>query len=599
MTQANDTDTPMAVTRLSRRAMLRGVAAVGASGALGALLAACGGSSTTATNTAAAPAATKPASAATQPTAAAASSVTGSAPTAAAASSAAVAATSVPAATPAAAVSPAAAAGAVKKGGTLKAGLSGSDILSLDPLTSGAIIDREIYYNIYDSLVAIDVNAQIIPALAEKWETPDPKTYILHLRQGVKFHDGTDFNGDAVKFNMMRYLTDPKSLRKAEIDTISSVDVMDPYTVKFTLKSAFAPLLATLVDRAGMMLSPTAVQTLGPDGVVQKPIGAGTGAFKFVEWVKNDHITVTRNPNYWKKDASGTQLPYLDQITYRPIADATVLLTNAQTGDLDAMYTIAGKDVAAVKSSNALVFKDAPGIGFSSFQFNAAKEPFNKKEFRQAFAEALDRDQILKTVNFGAGQAGQGPIQPSSWAYDPTFKPYGGNVDKAKQYLAAGGSPGGFSCELLIASGSPTTTQLAQLVKDQLAKVGIIVTIKQEEGATQSADQMSGNFQIVPFGWSGRIDPDGNIYNNFHTGAGLNYGKYSNPQADALMEQARAAGDQAQRKDLYQQVQKLIVDDAPHAFYYFSPNYLITQPKVQGMQLYPDYMMRFDVASLK
>ncbi len=366
MTRVNDTDTPMASARLSRRAMLRGVAAVGASGALGALLAACGGSSTTATNTAA-PAATKPASAATQPTAAAASSVTGSAPTTAAASSAAVAATSVPAATPAAAASPAASAGAAKKGGTLKAGLFGSDILSLDPLTSGAIIDREIYYNIYDSLVAIDVNAQIIPALAEKWETPDPKTYILHLRQGVKFHDGTDFNADAVKFNIMRYLTDPKSLRKAEIDTISSVDVMDPYTVKFTLKSAFAPLLATLVDRAGMMLSPTAVQALGPDGVVQKPVGAGTGAFKFVEWIKNDHITVARNPNYWKKDASGTQLPYLDQITYRPIADATVLLTNAQTGDLDAMYSIAGKDVAAVKSGNALVIQRCAGHRVQQF----------------------------------------------------------------------------------------------------------------------------------------------------------------------------------------------------------------------------------------
>ena len=305
MTRVNETNAPTTSARFGRRAMLRGIAAVGASSALGAVLAACGGSSTTATNTAA-PAATKAASAATQP-AAAASSVTGSVPTtAAAASPAAVAATSAPAATPAAAASPAASAGAVKKGGTLKAGLFGSDILSLDPLTSGAIIDREIYYNIYDSLVAIDVNAQIIPALAEKWETPDPKTYILHLRQGVKFHDGTDFNGDAVKFNLNRYLTDPKSLRKSEIDTISSVDVMDPYTVKITLKSAFAPLLATLVDRAGMMLSPTAVQALGPDGVVQKPVGAGTGAFKFVEWVKNDHITVTRNPNYWKKDASGT-----------------------------------------------------------------------------------------------------------------------------------------------------------------------------------------------------------------------------------------------------------------------------------------------------
>ncbi len=573
--------------RVSRRALLGGIA--GAAGT--AILAACGGA--TPTDAPKATTAATTTTGGTAPTAAAATTV--GAPTAAATVATGGAAQPTTAAAPTAV----GAAVAAKKSGALKAGLFGSDILSLDPLTSGAIIDREIYYNIYDSLVAIDVNAQIIPALAESWTTPDPKTYIFKLRQGVKFHDGTDFNADAVKFNIMRYLTDPKSLRKAEIDTIASVDVMDPATVKFTLKAAFSPLLATLVDRAGMMLSPTAIQALGPDGMVQKPVGAGTGAFKFVEWVKNDHITVERNANYWKKDAGGTALPYLDKITYRPIADATVLLANIQTGDLDALYSISGKDVAGVKSGNALTFKDSAGIGFSSFQFNAAKEPFNKKEFRQAFAEAIDRDQILKTVNFGVGQTAQGPIQPSSWAYDANFKPYGGNVDKAKEYLKAGGSPGGFPCELLIASGSPTTTQLAQLVKDQMAKVGIIVTIVQQEGAKQSADQMAGNFQIVPFGWSGRIDPDGNIYNNFHTGGGLNYGKYSNPQADDLMGKARAAGDQAERKSLYQQVQKLIVDDAPHAFYYFSPNYLITQPKVQGMQLYPDYMMRFDVASFK
>jgi len=593
MTTRDGADGSLAHSRLNRRTLLRGIAATGATSVLGALLAACGGSST-ATDTPK-PAATTGASPA---------ATTGAAPAATTgAASAAPAATTgaAPAATTGAApvATPAQAASAVKKGGTLKAGLSGSDILSLDPLTSGAFIDREVYYNIYDSLVAMDSNVQIIPALAEKWETPDPKTYIFHLRQGVKFHDGTDFNADAVKVNIMRYLTDPKSLRKAEIDTITSVDVMDPYTVKFTLKTAFAPLLATLVDRAGMMLSPTAIQTLGPDGLVQKPVGAGTGAFKFVEWAKNDHITVDRNPNYWKKDASGTQLPYLDKIIYRPIADTTVLLANVKTGDLDATFGIAGKDVAGVKSGNELVLKDSAGIGFTGFQFNVAKEPFNKKEFRQAFAEALDRDQILKTVNFSVGQTAQGPIPPSSWAYDPNFKPYTGTIDKAKEYLKAGGSPNGFACELLIASGSPTTTQLAQLVKDQVAKAGINVTITQEEAAKSSADQMSGNFQVVPFGWSGRIDPDGNIYNNFHTGGGLNYGKYSSPQADDLMEKARAAGDQAERKSLYQQAQKLIVDDAAHAFYYFAPAYLITRPNVQGMQLYPDFMMRFDGAWLK
>ena len=563
---------------LSRRIVLRGIAAIGASGALGALLAACGGSSTAATNTAA-PVATKPAGAATQP-AGAASGVAGGAPTAAAATSA------------------QAAGGAVKKGGTLKAGLDG-DILTFDPLTSGAYADREVYYNVYDTLVAFDTNLQIIPALAEKWETPDPKMYVFHIRQGVKFHDGTDLNADAVKFNIDRYLTDKTSRRKAEIDTIVSVDVVDPYTVTFNLKAPFAPLLPTLADRAGMILSPKVIQALGPDALAAKPIGAGSGPFKFVEAVKDDHITFERNANYWKKDAAGNQLPYVDKLTYRPITDATVLLANLKTGDLDIFYSIAAKDVAGVKSGSELTIKDVAGLGFNGLEFNVTKEPFNKKELRQAVAEAIDRDQINKTVYFGVNTVAQGAIPPSSWAYDANYKPYGANIAKAKEYLKAGGKPDGFTFDFKVGSGSPVTTQLAQLLKDQLAKAGITANIVQEERAALSNDQNTGNFQMLIFGWSGRPDPDGNLYNIFHTGGGLNYGGYSTPAVDDLLEKARAAGDQAQRKDLYQQAQKLIVDDAAMAFYSFVPAYLVMQPKVQGVQLYPDFMMRFEGAWLK
>ncbi len=571
-------DDPSALsTRLSRRALLRGVAATGATTALGTLLAACGGSKTPATSTSAPAAAASAAPAATRIS----GTTTGSG------------------ATTAASPAPAqAAGGTVKKGGTLKAGLDG-DILTFDPLTSGAYADREVYYNVYDTLVAFDTNLQIVPALVEKWETPDPKTYILHIRKDVKFHDGTDLNADAVKFNLDRYLTDKASRRKAEIDTITAVDVVDPYTVKLTLKAPFAPLLPTLADRSGMILSPKVVQALGPDALALKPIGAGSGPFKFVEAVKDDHITFERNANYWKKDASGAQLPYVDKVTYRPITDATVLLTNIKTGYLDVTYQIAAKDVAGVKSGSELSFKEVAGLGFNAIEFSTMKEPFNKKELRQAVAEALDRDQINKTVYFGVNTVGQGAIPPSSWAFDASLKPYGANIARAKEYLKAGGKPDGFTFDLKISSGSPTTTQLAQLIKDQLAKAGITMNIVQQERTKTSTDQQSGDFQALTFGWSGRPDPDGNLYNIFHTGGGLNYGGYSVPQVDDLLEKARAASDQSQRKELYQQVQKLIVDDAPMAFYSFVPAYLLAQPKVQGVQLYPDFMMRFEGAWLK
>jgi len=346
------------------------------------------------------------------------------------------------------------------------------------------------------------------------------------------------------------------------------------------------------------MLSPKAIQAGGAD-FSRKPVGAGTGAFKFVEWVNNDHLTLERNPNYWKKDAGGNQLPYLDKVIFRPITDSTVLLTNLKTGDLDAAYTIPPKDVASTKSSSELVLRDAPGLSFDAFEFNTKAPPFDKKELRQAVAEAIDREQISKTVYFGTEQVGYGPIPPSSWAFDPTLKPYTGSVDKAKQYLAAGGQPNGFTFDYKLGGGNPVGLQLLQLVKDQLAKAGITLNITQLEAAKIRADATAGDFQGTGYGWSGRIDPDGNIYNQLHTGGGLADTKYSNPQVDDLLDKTRAASDQAQRKELFQQAQKLIVDDAPMAWWGFAPAYLITRPNVQGMQIYADYIMRFDVAWLK
>ncbi|MHB8647948.1 MAG: ABC transporter substrate-binding protein, partial [Thermomicrobiales bacterium] len=500
--------------RLSRRGMLRGVAAAGATSALGALLAACGGSSAATSTTK--PAATTGSTAATAPAVA-----TGAAP----------AATTAPAGSASSGqptTAPVAAAGTPKKGGMLRAAQSNENA-TLDPLTSGFVSERQAYYNMYDSLVAIDTNLKIIPSLAESWETPDPTTYIFHLRKGVKFHDGTDFNADAVKFNLDRYLNDKTSARVGEINFIATTTVVDPYTVKVSMKKPFAPFLANLVDRAGMMLSPTAVKAGGAD-FSRKPVGAGTGAFKFVEWVNNDHLTLTRNPNYWKKDASGNQLPYLDQVIYHPITDSTVMLANLKTGDIDASYYIPPKDVASTKSSNDIVLRSVPGLSFNAFEFNTLKPPFNKKELRQAVAEALNRDEIVKTITYGTDQVGFGPIASSSWAFDPTLKPYTGSVDKAKQYLAAGGQPSGFTFEYLLGGGNPVGLQELQLVKDQMAKAGITLNITQSDAPKIQADARAGNFQATGYGWSGRIDPDGNIYNQLHTGGGLADTKYSNPQ---------------------------------------------------------------------
>ena len=557
---------PFGSARLSRRELLLRAQLAAGSVGLAAVLAACGapaapsGPASGAAPTQAAPAAAKPTSAAS-------------------------ASTSAPAV------------GAPQKGGELHAAQTNENA-TLDPLTSGFVSERQAYYNMYDSLVAIDKDLKIIPSLASSWDTPDSTTYLFHLRQGVKFHDGTDFNADAVKFNLDRYVNDEKSARKGEVNFIKSTEAVDPYTVKVTMKQPFAPFLANLVDRAGMMLSPTAIK-IGGDDFSRKPVGGGTGAFKFVEWVNNDHLTLERNPNYWGKDANGGQLPYLDRVIFRPITDLTVLLTNVTTGSIDATYSIAPKDVAGVQSNSDVVLETVPGLSFDAFEFNTQAPPFDKTELRQAVSEAIDRAQIRQTIFFGTSQVGYGPIAASSWAFDPDFKPYTGSVEKAKQYLSAGGQPDGFTFEYKLGAGNPVGLQLLQLVKDQLAKAGITLNITQLDAPTIQSQARAGDFQATAYNWSGRIDPDGNIYNQLHTGGGLSDTRYSNPQVDDLLDKTRAAASQDERKALFQQAQKLFVDDAPMAWYGFDPAYLLRRPNVQGMQLYADYIMRFHGAWLK
>src|SRR5215831_1470184 len=265
--------------------------------------------------------------------------------------------------------------GTPKTGGTLKVGQE-TEIVTLDPNASGLLVEREIYYNMYDSLLGIDAKLNFVPQLAKSWQFPDDKTLVFNLRSDVKFHDGTPFNAEAVKFNIDRYMTDPKSVRKSDLSSVDSVEAKDPTTVVFHLKRSDGTLLAQLVDRAGMILSPAAIKQAGTNLSVN-PIGAGSGPFEFVEWKRDDHVTLKRNPNYWRKDKDGRQLPYLDQIIYRPITDLSQTLAALKTGDVDQARVVAGKDVDAVKADSSLTYRAVPGLGYQGFAINRSVAPFN------------------------------------------------------------------------------------------------------------------------------------------------------------------------------------------------------------------------------
>ncbi len=481
-----------------------------------------------------------------------------------------------------------------KKGGTLRVGFY-LEASTMDPHLSGSKVDRQIYHNIYEPLLTLDVKLGIKPGLAESWQQVEPKILVLKLRKGVKFQDGTDFNAEVVRFNFNRMKTEPKSVRKGEVASIESVDVVDPYTVKLNLRRPDAALLATLTDRAGMMVSPKVIQERGTE-LERNAKGAGTGPFEFVEWVKDDHLLIKRNESYWNKQGG----PYLDRVRYRPIPDDTVKLQSLQAGEIDVIDYVQPRDVAAVRADKNLVELDVPSLAAFAYQLNQTRPPFNVKALRQAVAYAIDLDQIVKGVWLNVGVPANGPVPPTSWAYDKSIPAIKRDLAKAKAKLAEGGKPSGFPFTITTAN-IPINVQEAEVIQAQLAEVGIQAKIKLVDAATQLSDGNSKNFDMISYQWSGRPDPDGNSYQFFKTtpGTSLNWSGISNPQIDALLDKTREVSNQAERKKLYSELTKILQDELPMIYIVHPIEPKAFSPKVQGYEPIPDGMMRFKEVWLK
>src|SRR5258708_5804283 len=376
----------------------------------------------------------------------------------------------------------------------------------VDPHFWGRKNAGQVYQNVQEPLVTLDVKLGIKPGLAESWQQPDSKTVVFKLRRGVKFHDGTDFNAEAARFNFNRMKTEPKSVRKGEVASIDSVDVVDAYTIKINLKRLDAALLATLTDRAGMMVSPRTAQERGSE-LERNAKGAGTGPFEFVEWVKDDHLLIKRNESYWNKQGG----PYLDRIRYRPIPDDTVKLQSLQTGEIDVMDYVQPRDVAAVKADKNVVVVDVPSLADFAYQLNHTRPPFQTKALRQADASSLDLEQIVKGVWLSAGVRAKGPTPPTSWAYDGSIPPIKRDLARAKAKLAEGGQPNGFTFTMTT-NNIPINVQEAEVIQAQLRAAGITMKIKLVDSATLIADGNNKSFEMIRFHWSGHPAPDGNTY---------------------------------------------------------------------------------------
>lgn len=469
-------------------------------------------------------------------------------------------------------------------GGTLTVGLQ-ADPPKLDPHMSSAKVDRQVLKSIYDSLVSVDQNMNLVPALASDWEIVDEgKTYIFQLRQDVKFHDGTKFNAAAVKFNFERILDpDLGSPRKSELSLIDKIEVIAEYQLRIELSKPFTPFLATLADRAGMIVSPTAVEKWGDDYATH-PVG--TGPFKFVERAIQEKIVLEKNAAYWQED-----LPYLDKVIYKPYTDGNVRVINLTSGDLDLIDTVPPKDVDKLIKDPKIQVDMASGLGFQGMWINKGQAPFDNHDLTQALAKSINRQALIKVVFGETAFVATSPFPPGTVMHDASRQGIIMDLTGAKEKLKAGGQPNGYTFDLLVAP-SPTNQQTAQLIQSMAAQAGIEVKISLLEFGTLLDRLQSGNYQAALLGWSGRIDADGNTFRFFHSTGGLNNSFYQNDEVDQILEKTRQISDVKTRKALFSDLMKHLDRDLPYIFVYHPKEINAFKKRVHGFATYPDGLLR-------
>ena len=464
----------------------------------------------------------------------------------------------------------------------------------LDPAQGGSFVGRDVFAAMCDKLVDIAPDMSFVPQLATGWDwSADRKSLTLHIRDGVVFHDGTRLDAAAVKVNLDRYRTAPESRRKGEVKPIADVVVVDPLTVRLDLSAPYAPLLAVLADRAGMIMSPTALAALG-DKIATKPVCAGP--YRFVERVPQERIVLERFDKYWNP------APYtIDRVTYTPVPDATVRLAGLRSGGFDIVDRLAASDAGAVQGDPALQFVEVTGLGYNLLSINlnngpAADNPLGKdRRVREAFELSIDR-KILNDVVFEGRFVPSNQFEaPGSRYWDAAHPVPARDVAAAKRLLAAAGVPHP-AFTLTTGTGS-VELQVAQTLQAMASEAGFEVKLQAVEAATMVQKNSTGDYQAAFVIWSGRPDPDGNIAIWIACDGFLNWGRYCNAELDRDLAAARATTDPAERAKLYADAADIYLADRPTlVLYHFKWLWGISR-KLAGFVPHPDGLIR--LAGLK
>ncbi len=522
---------------LSRRQLLRGGLAVGGGAALAAVLAACGPSAPQASTATAAPGGG------------------GATPNASSG-------------TPAAA----AAAGTPKRGGTLRYGLS-TDPSNFEPHISSGAASGNVKLMVYSNLLTYDPQGQLIGDLAESFGWADSNTYEVTLRKGVQFHDGSTLTPDDVAYTYQRIMNPSTAATNASrLADVSSIEAGDNNVVRFRMKQPNATLPYTLADNSSLIVSKKWMES----GVDPKSTMMGTGPFSFVDRQPGVAVNVKRNPNYFLTD-----MPYLDAITFQPMADDDSRVTALRSGSVDFIDYVPYTQMDVIQKSSDLVFKSDKVLGFGWLAFVADKQPVQDVRVRQAFAYGMDRDKLAQTAFNGHGLAMTGGLIPEGWVgYSPDLQgTYNVDYEKSKSLLQqAGVSP--LNIDILTTSTYSVIARPAEAAQAELKQANINGNLVEQEWLTFRQTVQDGTYAVHVWGTApGFNDPD---FLSDYVGSNGFFAKqihFRDDQIDQLLAQGRQTVDPAKRNQIYHDVEKRVLDVLPWT-------YLIRREQGEAMQQY-------------
>jgi len=478
-----------------------------------------------------------------------------------------------------------------------------STFTTTDPYDANDTLSQAMAKSFYEGLYGFDKDMKMIPVLAESYEvTKDGLTYTVKLRKGVKFHDGTDFNAAAVKANFDRVTNPDNKLKRYGLySNIAKTEVVDDYTAKITLKTAFSAFLNNLAHPSGVMISPAAMAKYGKD-ISANPVG--TGPFKFVEWQRTDYLKVAKFDGYWKKG-----YPKVDTITWKPVVDNNSRAATMQTGEAQFTFPVPYEQAETLKARPELEVVAAPSIVIRYLSMNTQQKPFDNPKVREAIAYAINKDALAKVAFNGYAFAAEGVV-PEGVEYSVKLGPWPYDLAKAKKLLAEAGYPNGFETELWSAYNHSTAQKVTQFLQQQLGQIGIKAKItlleagQRVEKVESWQDPATAPVRLYYVGWSSSTgEADWAIRpllaSSSFPPSLFNTAYYKSDKVDGDIKSALATTDKTQKAKFYRDAQEQIWKDAPWAPLVVEKLLSAHNKKLTGVYTMPDASFNFTDIDLK